>query len=277
MSPRRLLLVALCAPVLALIGCGGKSHDRVDPAKMLEQAAAHPIRSAQLDIDATISLDGVRALSEPIHLHLDGPYVSGGGAAIPSFDWKMNLSLLGFPLGGRLVSTGDNVYLSVYRNQYQVGEETTADVNARVAAAAASGPAPNPARWLAQPTVGGEGSAGGVDCERIAGSLGGEAFGRDLNALVSASGAPAVSVSGDGELCVGFDDRTLHELDVDADLRFPPEVGELLGGATAAHVEAEIEISDVGEAQQIAVPRGSYRPIRDLFLTLNDLGVPIAL
>jgi hypothetical protein len=277
MSPGRVLFAALCAIALGAIGCGGSSHEQVDPEKMLEQAAAHPIRSAQLDIDSTIRLSGGGAPSTPLHLHLAGPYSSGWPTAIPSFDWKMNLSALGFPLDGRLVSTGENVYLSVYGNRYQVGEATVADANARIAAAAASGPALNPSRWLAQPTVDGEGNEGGADCERIKGSLGGEAFGRDLNALVTASGSPAVSVSGDGSACVGFDDRVLHELDVDADLRFPDQIGRLLGGADAAHVEAQIEISDVGEPQRIATPRGSYRPIRDLFLTLNDFGVPIPL
>ena len=58
----------------------------------------------------------------------------------------------------------------------------------------------------------------------------------------------------------------------------PPADRAQLGGATGARLNADIVISDIGEQQQIsAPPDGSYRPIQDLFLTLNDLGVPIPL
>ena len=274
---RRALLPLAATLIFSLCGCGGGGHDRVDPRTMLDQAAAHPIRSAQLDIDATLRLDGSGALSEPIHVHLEGPYLSNGSAALPRFDWRANASAVGFPVGGHLVSTGDNVYLTVYGNQYQVGEASVAALNDRIATAASSGPAPSPSQWLIRPTVVGEGSAGGVDCELISGGPRWDLFADELGALTGAAGSAAPVISGSGTVCVGYDDRVLHGLDLDARLTFPPEARARLGGASGAHIEADVEISEVGERQQIATPHGQYRPIQDLLLTLNDLGVPIPL
>ena len=83
------------------------------------------------------------------------------------------------------------------------------------------------------------------------------------------------SVRGTVRACVGFDDRVFHQVGVDADVGIPAEDQASLGGASSVHVELEMVNSDVGEPQRISAPAGSYRPIRDLALTLNDLGVPI--
>ena len=53
-----------------------------------------------------LQVSGVPQLSSPVRLKLQGPYVSGGATRIPSFDWRLNATALGFPVGGRLVSTG---------------------------------------------------------------------------------------------------------------------------------------------------------------------------
>jgi hypothetical protein len=98
----------------------------------------------------------------------------------------------------------------------------------------------------------------------------------DLTALASASGLSAPpSLRGTVRSCVGFDDRVFHELDIDSEVGIPTADRQRLGGASSAHVDLEIVNSEVGEQQQISIPAaGGYRPIRDLFLTLNDLGVP---
>ena len=77
---------------------------------------------------------GVQQLAGPLRLRLSGPYVSGGGRQIPKFDWRMNASALGFPVGGHVVSTGTNVYLTVYGDNYQVGTDAVAAANERLAA-----------------------------------------------------------------------------------------------------------------------------------------------
>ena len=263
------ILAGVLIAFVNAVGCGGSDHERVDPEVMLDSAAAHPIRSAEIEVALRARVEGVPRLSDPIALRLEGPYVSGGTAGLPSFDWRLSASALGFPVGGRLVSTGENVYLTVYGSQYEVGRPEVAAANARLADA--GGPRLRVRRWLGPARVSGEDSAGGVDCERISAPLRGEVVRRDLAPLASGLGFEAPAVSGRAVACVGYDDRVLHELSLDAMLGLSAADSARLGGAGAIHLDAEVVSSDVGEPQEIEAPRGPFRPIRDLFLTLESL------
>jgi hypothetical protein len=266
---RRSPLIALLAAA-ALAGCGGATHHQtVPPERMLDSAAAHPIQSADTDTEMRIRVAGVPRLSGPINLRLEGPYRSGGGTRIPSFDWRLLVSAIGFPVSGRLISTGDNVYLTVYGNQYEVGADSVSAANSRLAEA--GGLRLDVRGWLGPARVAGQGEAGGVDCERIAAPLRGGAMARDLAPLLAGLGFEEPSVSGNAVACVGFDDRVLHELRIDALLGLSPSDQARLGGVTNVAIDGDVTLSDVGEAQEISAPHGSFRPIRDLFLTLSDL------
>jgi hypothetical protein len=263
----------------ALAGCGGSDHDRVNPEVMLDQASAHRISNANVEIDAHLQVLGVDRLSQPLRLRVDGPYFSGGSERIPSVDWRLNASALGFPVGGHVLSTGSNVYLSLYGNDYEVGRTAVSAANQRLQEAAAADEAPlDLLSWFGPGRVVGDDNAGGADCERITAALRpGETAG-DLGPLASALGlSQPPTISGRATACVGYDDRRFHELQVDAVVDLPPADRAQLGGATGARLIADVVISDIGEQHPISAPGGSYRPIQDLFLTLNDLGVPIPL
>jgi hypothetical protein len=261
----RIILATLLAAIVNAAGCGGSEHEAVNPEKMLDAAAAHPITSAQTDTDLHLQVRGSSQFSGPLRLRLSGPYVSGEGRTIPKFDWRMNASAVGFPVGGHLVSTGTNVYLTIYGDKYEVGTDNVADANERLAQAAAI----HPRSWFGRANVDGEGHEGGEDCERISAPLRGDAVARDLAPLAAGLGlSETPSVSGRASACVGFDDRVLHEL----------QVGAVLSGPTSVALDLDVVISDVGEPQDISAPAGGgFRPIRDLALQLNDLGVSIPL
>lgn len=269
---RRSLALALIF-VAALTGCGGSEHERVDPELMLDQASAHQISNANVEIDAYLQVLGVDRLSQPLRLRVDGPYLSGGSERIPSFDWRLSASALGFPVGGRVLSTSSNVYLSLYGNDYEVGRSAVSAANERIREAAAAAGSPLDLRsWLGPARVVGDDSAGGADCERITAPLRRDQTTSGLAPLASALGlSQPPAVSGRGTACVGYDDRVFHELEIDAALGIPAVDRPRLGGATGALLNADVVISDVGESQEIEAPSGSFRPIRDLFLTLNDL------
>lgn len=275
---RQFLALALIL-LPALAGCGGSDHERVNPELMLDQASAHRISNANVEIDAHLQVLGVDRLSQPLRLRVDGPYLSRGSERIPSFDWRLSASALGFPVGGRVLSTGSNVYLSLYGNDYEVGRTAVSAANQRLQEAAAAAGAPLDLRsWFGRGRVVGDDNAGGADCEQITAPLRpGETAG-DLAPLASALGlSQSPTVSGRATACVGYDDRRFHELQVDAVVELPPVDRAQLGGATGARLNADVVISDIGDQQPISAPRGSYRPIQDLFLTLNDLGVPVPL
>lgn len=269
-SPAIALLVAA-----ALAGCGGSDHAQVDPELMLDQASRHPISSANVEVDARLQVLGVERLSQPLRLRFDGPYISGGGERIPSFDWRVSASALGFPVAGRLVSTGENVYLSIYGDDYEVGTNNVAAANERIRQATAGAGAPldlKPRRWVGRPRVVGDDNAGGTDCERIAAPLRRSETTQQLAPLAQELGLPApLALSGSASACVGYDDRRFHGLDIRAAIGIPAVDRPFLGGATGALLDAAIVITDIGEPGAIAAPRGPFKPIRELFLTLNDL------
>jgi hypothetical protein len=277
----RVILASLLVAIVNAAGCGGSSHEAVNPEAMLEAAAAHPISTADLEIDLRTKVRGVARLSEPLRLRLEGPYVSGGGERIPSFDWKFTASALGFPVGGQVVSTGTNAYLSVYGDNYEVGTDPVAQANQRLSAGGGTSTDLGlpPRHWFGRARLDGDGNAGGTDCERISAPLRGGAVARGLQSLASGLGLTETpAISGTATACVGYDDRTLHELELDMEVGIPAVDRSSLAGATSAHIDLDIVAGDVNEPQHISIPAGGgYRPIRDLALTLNDLGVPIPL
>jgi hypothetical protein len=273
------ILPTLIAAVAVVAGCGGSSHPRVNPEAMLDAAARHPISSAQVEVDLSLQVSGVPQLSSPVRLKLQGPYVSGGGTRIPSFDWRLNATALGFPVGGRLVSTGSNAYLSIYGDDYEVGTDAVAAANRRIRETAASTGGPlslHPRTWFGPARIDGSGNEGGADCERITAPLRGQAMTRDLAPLGTNLGiSEPLSIAGRVRACVGYDDRVMHELVVDAVAGVPEADRGRLAGASVINFTLDVTASDVGQPQQISAPGGGARPIRDLALTLNDLGVSI--
>jgi len=273
--------IALSAAVLALGGCGGSEHPPADPVALLHAAARHPIESANVDAELSLRVSGVRLLSSPTGLRLQGPYVSGRGVRIPSFDWKLGAKVAGFGVSGRLVSTGQNVFVSLFGDNYEVGRGTVAAANERLRAASAqAGAQPflglHPLHWFGRPSYEGDDEAGGTDCGHVSGRIRPAALAADLEPLLARLGvASPPAIRGTVEAWVGFDDHTVHRLALDAQVAIPEAERARLGGASRAQLQADLTVSDVGEAQRISIPGGGgYKPIRDLFLSLNDLGVP---
>jgi hypothetical protein len=271
MSRWPLTSVALAAVLLALPGCGGESHPHQDPAALLDAAARRPITSAQTTTDLRLTVVGVPRLTTPLRLRLEGPYERGRAGQIPRFDGRARAIALGFPVGGRVVSTGTNVFLSIYGSGYEVGTRWTTAAGRRLA-----GVSIRPRDWFGRPRDAGDGNEGGVDCERISAPLRGEAVARHLTPALAALGLSAPpTIDGVAKACIGFDDHVMHELGVNALIAIPASERAALGGASGAHLQLDMTASDVGEPQEIAAPRGSHRPIIDLLLTLDDLGIPI--
>ena len=89
--------------------------------------------------------------------------MSGGGTRIPSFDWRLNATALGFPVGGHLVSTGSNVYLSIYGDKYEVGTEAVRPPTSGSGHAASTGGplSLHPRSWFGPARIDGTGTRAG--------------------------------------------------------------------------------------------------------------------
>lgn len=277
--------VALVTAVIATAaGCGGggEHHDVANPQALLRSTAAHPIQSARIEAALTLRVEGYPELSSPVSLRLQGPFVSGGRVRIPSFDWKLGAKVLGFGVSGRVASTGQNVFVSLYGDNYEVGRSTVAAANQRIQADSAGAATRtdlfglHPLSWFGRPRYLGEQDAGGVDCAHLSARIRGSRLAQDLEPLAARLGlSTPPAASGTVQGWVGFDDHVLHRLVLDAQLTVPVAERSLLDGASGARLTADVSAADVGVGQQISIPGGGgYKPIRDLFLSLNDLGVP---
>jgi hypothetical protein len=195
--------------------------------------------------------------------------VSGGGDRIPNFDWKFNVKVLGFGVGGKVVSTGENVFISPFGDNYEVGSDAIASVNQQVAASSV------PARELFG-AAGNEGNeeVNGVETQHVSAEIEGkkvsEAF-RPLRDTLGLTHFPAPV--GRIGAWIGVDDRMVHKLTLDADFGIAPADRARLGGARGGNLQVEATLDEINEPQSVHVPGGGgYKPIRDLLLTLNDLG-----
>jgi hypothetical protein len=271
--PRALgFLLAVGASATLIGGCGGGDGGDaplVKPEALLDSAAAHPVRSADVDGQARLTLDGSSVLTQPVSMRVEGPYVSGGGVRIPSFDWKFGVKVLGFGVGGKLVSTGRNVFLSPFGDNYEFGEPAIAAVNRQIASTSL------PARELfgAARNEGNE-EVDGIDTQQVSADLNGSALRGALRPLrdhlgLSQLPAPAGRIGA----WIGLEDRTVHKLTLDADFGIAPPDRSRLGGATGGNLQVEAELDGINEPQTIHVPGGGgYKPVGDLLLTLEDLG-----
>jgi hypothetical protein len=264
------LLLAV-VPSAALAGCGGGGGNPPleNPDVLLDSAAAHPVRSADIQGQAKITLEGSSVLSQPVTLRVEGPYVGGGGVRSPSFDWKFNVKVLGFGVGGKVVSTGQNVYISPFGDNYEVGSDVIAAINQQVAATSV------PARDLFGPARNeGNEEVNGVETQHVSAEIEGKKVAEAFKPLRDALGlthfpAPVGRIGA----WIGVDDRTVHKLTLDADFGIAPADRPRLGGASGGNLQVEVVLDEINEPQSVHVPGGGgYKPIRDLLLTLSDLG-----
>ncbi len=255
---RPLIAIAALCLGAALASCGGEDEQPrpVDPEALLDAAFSEPVSSAIAGIDLVAGAEAVPSLPAPVSLSLNGPYVSGGGVRPPSVDWELDAEVAGFGVDGELVSTGEDVYLSIFGDNYRVGR---AAVAARREALA--DPGLEPRSWFGPATYAGDEEVEGTEAARIDAPLRGARLAEDLESLGDSLALPAVRpppIRGTIGAWVGIDDGVIRRLQID-------------GGEDLA---VEVVLSEVGEPQEITIPAGGgFKPITDLLASLQELGV----
>src|SRR3954468_3765005 len=97
-----LLCVALSAALLSACGSGNSE----DVKSTLDKAFSTPIKTARIDLEVTLKLDGVKQLNGPVKLSVQGPYETGGSQTIPKADWDIAASAAGQNFSAGFISTG---------------------------------------------------------------------------------------------------------------------------------------------------------------------------
>src|SRR3954463_5657956 len=127
-----LLCVALSAALLS--ACGSGNSD--DVKATLDKAFSTPIKSARIDLEVTLDLDGVKQVNGPVKLSVQGPYETGGNTTIQKADWYHAASASGQNFAAGFVSTGDNAWVGFQGQNYEVGKQAVARINQQIKQAA---------------------------------------------------------------------------------------------------------------------------------------------
>jgi hypothetical protein len=239
-----------------------------------------PVDSGQAQIELDLMLQGNSLLAGPSRIALDGPFVLDE-VGLPRFDLALDAEVAGFGIDGALVSTGEDAFVVFFGENYRVGAERFAAIEAQLAGAggAGGGLGLDVASWFEQPRYAGEEEVGGTETERIEATLRSEAVAKDLAGVAGALGAPALvqalaagAESGPVDASVAFDDGTIRRLRAQFPFTVPVAQRASTSGITGGSVALEAEISDAGSEAEIEPPSGGgFQPIEDLIRRLRDL------
>ena len=294
-------LALLLFGATGVAACGGTDQQS---SALLERALERPVESADVVVDLTIDAEGAPGVDEPLRLRLTGPYRSGDGRRLPSFDWDLAFSGVGQNVSAGLLSTGENAFVTFLGSAYEVGERKVARHNRELARAARNrsrGPLEDlgvdPRGWIEGAETEGDDTVAGTETTHLSGRVNVSRMLSDLqqaqagstrgerHELTQAERRRLVeSVEGNRfDVWVSKGDETIRRLTAEVDLeapagrRLPPKRRErggplaALAGAERARVELSIELSDVGGDQRIQAP-ANPRPLSELGRALEGMG-----
>jgi hypothetical protein len=316
---RRLVVLALLAALaLGAAACGGGGHKSsgsgADATALLKDTfgANHPIRSGRVDANLDVDLKGLAQLTQPLSLHLSGPFQSNGGKTLPDFAFDLDLQGGDKPITVGAVFAGGGGYLTIEGQAFDLGADLyktfkTSYEKAKASSSAKSGSDDgqaslsalgiSPLRWLKDPkNVGTEDIAGtqtvhlasGVDVAKLledistllgkaknVTSAGGAATGTSVPTSLTAQQRDIITksiTSAKVDVWTGAKDHTLRKVAVNVQVDVPQELRAQAGNLQTGHVIFQVTIAQLNQAQKVVKP-ADVRPISQLRSALTDLGL----
>ena len=289
---RAFLLLCLALSAALLSACGSGSSE--DVKATLDKAFSTPIKTARIDLEVTLKLDGIKQLNGPVKLSVQGPYETGGSQTIPKADWDIAASAAGQNFSAGFISTGDNAWVGFQGQDYEVGQEAVARINQQIQQAAGQNKKKglsqfgiDPRDWLTDAKDEGDEKVGGVNTDHVSATLDVSKFVDDLNRLVQKAGSstgtnaqitPAqkkqiedVVKNPRFDVYVGKDDNVIRRLSADLSFSVPSQQQAQLGGLKSGTLSFSIEFADVGKPQTINAPKNA-KPLSELTSQLGGLG-----
>lgn len=282
---------------------GDKAQDRKDMARLIKQAAGpnEEARSGQVDATVDVEVKGVPRYTGPIQVTASGAFELADGADVPDVDLDVGLMLNDKAIGGSVVIADSTSFIKLGTTGYRL----PGDINTKIIAPAAkldNGLIKSagmlyirPDRWQKDGRIVGLEDIDGVETEHAVAQIKADLFFEDVSRLVrlltllrvtEAVGLPTAigpqaraalvrSVkSAKGDIYVGKEDHVVRKATLKGSLRVAKKDQKVLGGLKSATLAADINISRVGEPQDISAPKqlGSYA---NLQLALDALGESI--
>jgi len=280
---RALFVLPLAA--LALASCGGGGGDE-DVQSLLDKAFSSSIKSAHLNLDATIQVKGSPGLEKPLRITATGPFRTNRDK-IPSADVELKIGNDG---GGQTIttgflSTGDRAFVKFQDIYYEQPRSQVAKANASIAQnkkkrGSLRGLGLDPRTWLAEAKDVGEESIAGVKTRHISGKLDVESVMRNLNEFVRRSRTALNSATGQTppkplspqeihmvadvvhnptfNVYVGEKDDIIRRLSGKIEFDVPEASRQSLGGIQSGSIDFKLEFADVNGNQQIEAPEHAH-------------------
>ena len=238
-------------------------------------------RARRSEMDLSLQVSGVPQLSSPVAAEAPGSLRERGRHADPELRLAAQRDRAGLPgrrpprLNG-LERLPDHLRRQLRGGHRRRGGRQPADPRGWPASTARPARL-HPRTWFGPARIDGRAMRAGSTA-----SGSGAAARRGDDARSGAARRRALGLSAaaqhrrEGEACVGYDDRVMHELDVDAvaGVRRPTAPASR-GRARSTSRSTSTSQRRGGAAGDLGSGGRRIRPIRDLALTFNDLGVPI--
>ncbi len=291
-----LVSILLLALALGLSACGGGGDDEEVKAS-LAQALRGSIESADVNVDAQLSISGLKGFERPIRLQASGPYIAAAGT-IPKLDLDITAGSpeSGSTIQGGLLTTGDRAFLRFGSGYYEQPQADVARANKEIRTRGGRGTFAgvrlDPQRWITGAESRGETEVAGAKVERFSGKVDLAALLGDLNKVAARSSdvvgdasselpdslSPAeikrltgLITSPSFDIYVGKDDGLLRRMSGTLSLDVPAGQRKDFGGISNATLRLSLELSKVNGEQTVSAPRDS-RPMSDLAKALGGIG-----
>jgi hypothetical protein len=285
-------LPALGAIAVVLAACGSGGSGNVNDT--LKSAFSTPVKSANIDLELQLALNGVKQIKGPVKLSVQGPFESGHGKTLPKLNLSIAASASGQNFSAGFISTGDNAFVNFQGQNYELGKQAVAQINQQIQAAAKNKKKGGLSQfgihardWLTGAKNEGTSKIDGVDTDHISAGVDVGKMLDDLNTLVQ-SARSSVGGAGTGmtpqqrqqltkilgkprfDVYVGKSDHVLRRLSAHVDFNIPSQSQSQLSGLTGGSLAFSLDLSNVGQPQNITAPANA-KPITDLTSKLGGL------
>jgi hypothetical protein len=287
-----LFLIALAS--VALAACGGGSSGG-DAKSLLSDGFSKPIPKATIALNVSATLQGVPGLTQPVSLKLNGPYESRGKNKVPKFDFDVAISGGGQSFTGKLISTGDNAFVGLSGQNYEVGQQAFAAFEQQLASKTTQANGKtlkqlgiDPQSWITNPKTQGDEDVAGTKTTKVTGTFNAEKFIRDLNSVAGkASGAVGTAApqklteaqikqfsqavkDPKFEIFVAKGDKTIRKITASLQFAVPAAQRTQTQGVSGGSVQFSIQFSNVGQPAQVTAPTGA-KPLQNLIDQIKSL------
>lgn len=287
------VLLSLLGAALVAAGCGGGGGSSADARATLDKAFKTPIQSANVNIALEATLQGVPTLQGPARLKIGGPYQSNGKGKLPSLNWQLTGSAGGQAFTAAFISTGDNAWIGLQGQTYEIGKAQVAKINQQQSQNGQRSLKQfgiDPQNWVTDPSVKGTETVNGVSVTHVAAGVDVGKMLTDLSTGLQKASAqvgrsqttPQLSASQIDQVkkyvknpkfdvYVGKSDNKIRRLVVSVDFSVPSSSSSKVGGLKGGNINLTVDFSNVGQPQTITPPANA-KPLKDLQGALGGLG-----